>query len=84
MPFGKGLIIPPPENNFVVELVLVDVAVGAGCQGQLPDPHPVVLEDDVWVGPNAVILKGVRVGTGSWIEAGSLVGGIFRDSTRPA
>jgi acetyltransferase-like isoleucine patch superfamily enzyme len=35
--------------------------------------RPVVLEDDVWVGPNATILKGVRIGTGSWIDAGSLV-----------
>jgi len=35
--------------------------------------HPVVIEDDVWIGPNATILKGVTVGAGSWIEAGSLV-----------
>ena len=34
---------------------------------------PVVLEDDVWVGPNATILKGVRVGAGAFIEAGALV-----------
>jgi acetyltransferase-like isoleucine patch superfamily enzyme len=34
---------------------------------------PVVIEDDVCIGPNAVILKGVRIGAGSWIEAGSLV-----------
>ncbi len=34
---------------------------------------PVILEDDVWVGPNATILKGVRIGAGSWIEAGALV-----------
>jgi acetyltransferase-like isoleucine patch superfamily enzyme len=34
---------------------------------------PVILEDDVWIGPNAAILKGVRVGTGAWIEAGALV-----------
>jgi acetyltransferase-like isoleucine patch superfamily enzyme len=33
----------------------------------------VIIEDDVWIGPNATILKGVRVGAGSWIEAGSLV-----------
>jgi acetyltransferase-like isoleucine patch superfamily enzyme len=40
-------------------------------------PHieckPVVIEDDVYVGPNATILKGVRVGAGSFIEAGALV-----------
>jgi acetyltransferase-like isoleucine patch superfamily enzyme len=35
--------------------------------------RPVVIEDDVWIGPNAAILKGVRIGAGSWIEAGSLV-----------
>jgi acetyltransferase-like isoleucine patch superfamily enzyme len=35
--------------------------------------RPVVLEDDVWVGPNATILKGVRVGAGAFVEAGALV-----------
>ena len=34
---------------------------------------PVIIEDDVWVGPNATILKGVRIATGAFIEAGSLV-----------
>ncbi len=34
---------------------------------------PVIIEDDVWIGPNATILKGVRVGAGAFIEAGSLV-----------
>lgn len=33
----------------------------------------VVIEDDVWIGPNATILKGVRIGVGAFIEAGSLV-----------
>jgi acetyltransferase-like isoleucine patch superfamily enzyme len=32
-----------------------------------------VIEDDVWIGPNATILKGVRLGAGAWIEPGSLV-----------
>ena len=35
--------------------------------------QPVIIEDDVWIGPNATILKGVRVGTGAMVEAGSLV-----------
>jgi len=34
---------------------------------------PVIIEDQVWIGPNATILKGVHVGTGAFIEAGSLV-----------
>ncbi|HZT22721.1 MAG TPA: acyltransferase [Verrucomicrobiae bacterium] len=33
----------------------------------------VVIEDDVWIGPNATILKGVRVGAGSFIEPGALI-----------
>src|SRR5207237_9881512 len=33
----------------------------------------VVVEDDVWIGPNATILKGVRIGRVAFIEAGSLV-----------
>lgn len=33
----------------------------------------VVIEDDVWIGPNATILKGVRIGAGAFIEAGTLV-----------
>lgn len=33
----------------------------------------VVIEDDVWIGCNVTILKGVRVGKGAIIAAGSLV-----------
>src|SRR5262245_17540533 len=35
--------------------------------------RPVIIEDDVWIGPNATILKGVRVGAGAFVEAGTLV-----------
>jgi acetyltransferase-like isoleucine patch superfamily enzyme len=35
--------------------------------------RPVVIDDDVWIGPNATILKGVHVGAGARVEAGSLV-----------
>jgi acetyltransferase-like isoleucine patch superfamily enzyme len=34
---------------------------------------PVIIGDDVWIGPNVTILKGVHVGSGAFIEAGSLV-----------
>jgi acetyltransferase-like isoleucine patch superfamily enzyme len=33
----------------------------------------VIIEDDVSIGPNATILKGVRIGAGSFIEPGALV-----------
>ena len=35
--------------------------------------RPVVIEDDVYVGPMATILKGVTVGRGSFVEPGALV-----------
>jgi acetyltransferase-like isoleucine patch superfamily enzyme len=35
--------------------------------------QPVVIEDDVWIGPNATILKGVRIGAGAIVEAGAMV-----------
>jgi acetyltransferase-like isoleucine patch superfamily enzyme len=34
---------------------------------------PVIIEDDVWIGYNATILKGVRVGTGATISPGAFV-----------
>lgn len=34
---------------------------------------PIILEDDVWVGDNAIILSGVRIGQGAVIAAGSVV-----------
>ncbi len=34
---------------------------------------PVIIEDNVWIGPMATILKGVRIGEGSFIEPGALI-----------
>ena len=34
---------------------------------------PIVIEDDVWVGFNSIILKGVTIGKGSIVAAGSVV-----------
>ena len=34
---------------------------------------PVTIEDDVWIGANAVVLPGVRIGTHAVIAAGSVV-----------
>lgn len=34
---------------------------------------PVIIEDDVWIGYNATILKGITVGKGAVIEPGALV-----------
>jgi acetyltransferase-like isoleucine patch superfamily enzyme len=37
------------------------------------DFAPVVIEDDVWIGAHAVVLKGVTIGRGSVVAMGSVV-----------
>ena len=53
----------------------VHLGAGAVIAGVLepPSKSPVIIEDDVMIGANAVILEGVRVGKGSVIAAGSVV-----------
>ena len=38
-----------------------------------PKAIPIVIEDHVWVGMNVIILKGVTIGEGAIIAAGSVV-----------
>jgi 2,3,4,5-tetrahydropyridine-2,6-dicarboxylate N-acetyltransferase len=38
-----------------------------------PSAQPVIIEDDVLIGANAVVLEGVRVGQGSVVAAGAVV-----------
>ncbi len=35
--------------------------------------RPVVIEDDVWIGENAIVLPGVRIGRGAVVGAGAVV-----------
>ncbi|MDP4098275.1 2,3,4,5-tetrahydropyridine-2,6-dicarboxylate N-acetyltransferase [Paenibacillus sp. P96] len=51
------------------------VGAGAVLAGVIepPSAQPVVLEDDVLVGANAVVLEGVRIGEGSVVAAGAVV-----------
>jgi len=54
-----------------------DCHIGAGAviAGVLepPSKQPVVIEDEVFIGANAVVLEGVRVGKGSVVAAGAVV-----------
>jgi acetyltransferase-like isoleucine patch superfamily enzyme len=52
------------------------IACSPAGQGRPRPPipiRPVVIENDVWIGPNVTILKGVRIGAGAFIEPGSLI-----------
>jgi acetyltransferase-like isoleucine patch superfamily enzyme len=44
-----------------------------GHSGQPTKTRPVVIEDDVWIGCRAIILKGVRIGEGAVVGAGAIV-----------
>ncbi|HEX2381550.1 MAG TPA: acyltransferase [Acidimicrobiales bacterium] len=39
----------------------------------LPEPRPVIIEDDVWLGTKSTILPGVRIGRGAVVVAHALV-----------
>lgn len=47
----------------------------AGDRSQRPPlvTRPVIIEDDVWIGIGSIVLKGVRIGKGARIGAGSVV-----------
>jgi acetyltransferase-like isoleucine patch superfamily enzyme len=47
--------------------------LGHGRPRPLVKKQPVIIEDDVWIGPMAAVFKGVRVGAGAVIEPGSIV-----------
>jgi acetyltransferase-like isoleucine patch superfamily enzyme len=47
--------------------------LGKGRPRPAIEKRPVIIEDDVWIGPNATILKGVRLGTGCFVEPGAMV-----------
>lgn len=53
----------------------VHVGAGSVLAGVIepPSASPVIIEDDVLIGANAVILEGVRVGKGAIVAAGAIV-----------
>jgi acetyltransferase-like isoleucine patch superfamily enzyme len=46
---------------------------GKAIAGQPSFDAPIVLEEDVWIGANVVVLRGVRVGKGAIVGAGAVV-----------
>jgi acetyltransferase-like isoleucine patch superfamily enzyme len=82
---GKGTYLNRNVHIVVAESVSIgcDVKVGwdvvimdtdlHGHSGQPARPKPVVIEDEVWIGCRALILKGVRIGKGAIIAAGAIV-----------
>jgi acetyltransferase-like isoleucine patch superfamily enzyme len=42
-------------------------------RSKVPEPQPIVIEDDVWIGAKASILPGVRIGRGAIIGVSAVV-----------
>ena len=68
--FGPGASIH--GGNHIVDGLSSDEYMDQQKKHYGDDP-PVIIEDDVWVGANAIILQGVHVGRGGVIGAGSVV-----------
>ncbi len=67
--FGPRVTIMGGDHNFShIGRYMFDV------KDKAPgDDLPVVIEDDVWVGAGAIILKGVTIGRGAVVAAGAVV-----------
>lgn len=52
---------------------IMDSDMHAMTHDGVEDNRPVIIEDNVWIGCRCIILKGVRIGTGSIIAAGAIV-----------
>jgi len=67
--FGPNVMIISGDHRIdIIGKYMMDVPEQAS--GSDKD---VIIEDDVWVGANVIILKGVNIGRGSVIGAGSIV-----------
>jgi acetyltransferase-like isoleucine patch superfamily enzyme len=67
--FGPGVTISTGDHNISRPGVFIK-------DNLVKDPEndlPVVIEDDVWIGSNVIILKGITIRRGSVVAAGSLV-----------
>lgn len=83
---GRNCIIDPIPSTIKIGndvLIAANCYIRAGNHGfkdadtpirtQEFEAAPIVIEDDVWVGANVTLLKGVTLGRGSIISAGSVV-----------
>ncbi|MCC6126714.1 MAG: acyltransferase [Pirellulales bacterium] len=67
--FGpEVMIVGGRHNTEVVGQFMTDVHVK-----RPEDDLGVVIEDDIWIGSRAIVLRGVRIGRGAIVGAGSIV-----------
>ena len=73
---ATGLIRIGAECNIGTHVIMIDNnfhRLEPERRRERPEPAPIILGDNVWVGTRAIILRGVTIGTDSVIGAGSVV-----------
>ena len=67
--FGPNVMIATGNHRFdVVGVYMADVK-----EKRKEDDEDVLIENDVWIGMGSIILKGVHIGEGSIVGAGTIV-----------
>ena len=69
---GNNVLIGP---NVVLRAADHGIARSSIIQSQPPQGGEIIVEDDVWIGSNAVILRNVKLGLGCVVAAGAVVTG---------
>ena len=72
---GYDAVIETSNPELVTIGDNVVISFGAQITAHFLDTHGVVLEDDVFIGPSAIVLPNTRIGRGSVVTAGSVVSG---------
>jgi len=62
-----------PVQRLADVFAISPLGVAAGLERPAVPTAPVVIEDDVWIGPGCMVFKGVRIGAGSFVEPGSVL-----------
>lgn len=73
--FGNDVLLAPGVQVVPANHAFDQRDVSIAKQGFLPSKGGVLIEDDVWVGANAVLLDGTAIRRGAIIAAGSVVRG---------
>ncbi|HFG1781781.1 acyltransferase [Vibrio cholerae] len=68
---GNRVLMGPDVMIFTSDHVWCDIDKTYFNKGTVNEA--VIIEDDVWIGARAIILKGVKIGKGATIAAGSVV-----------
>jgi acetyltransferase-like isoleucine patch superfamily enzyme len=62
-----------PAQRLADAFACSQLGAAAGLERPAVPTRPVVIDDDVWIGPGCMVFKGVHVGAGSFVEPGSVL-----------